>query len=140
MALLAKLGWRMLTCPNDAWCKVFRSKYGVEDEDGAYFKHRQCCSHIWRGVVCGSDLHQKGLRCEPLNGSSIHFWKDAWLVQQPLCESLQLESEFEGFNRKVLVLGTWPWVGMERAESGVELFKFTVASLYSHQPIVGCQG
>lgn len=40
-ALMAKLAWRLLKCTGSAWCDTLRKKYGVQAEDGAYFKGRQ---------------------------------------------------------------------------------------------------
>lgn len=46
MALLAKLGWRLMSNPGELWCKVLKSKYKVKDEDDAYFKEKQRSSNI----------------------------------------------------------------------------------------------
>lgn len=46
MAMLAKLGWRMLSNMEELWSHVLRSKYKVKDEDGAHFREKKKCSNI----------------------------------------------------------------------------------------------
>lgn len=60
MALLAKLGWRMISNMDELWSRVHRSKYGVKEDDGAHSKEMQRCSHIWQGLVWGSELLPMG--------------------------------------------------------------------------------
>lgn len=48
--LLAKLGWRILTCERETWCKVMRSKYNVQEESSLLFRNKQRQSNIWRGL------------------------------------------------------------------------------------------
>lgn len=49
--MLAKSAWMVICCPEDPWCVVLRSKYGVRKEDGAFLKMKTKSSSVWRGVV-----------------------------------------------------------------------------------------
>lgn len=105
MAPLAKLGWQVLSCPEEIWCKVFRSKYRVRDEDGAHFKDKQRSSHVWKGVVWGVELLRLGLRWEVCNRRLVKFWKDNWLDSKPLQDHL-LNPIDEGTS-KLKVIDCW---------------------------------
>lgn len=37
-ALLAKLGWRVITRPDEQWCQVLRAKYGMKNDVQIVFK------------------------------------------------------------------------------------------------------
>lgn len=62
MALLAKLGWRLLQKPNSIWSRIMRAKYGGNVEDVTIFEAKQNASHIWKGMVWSSKLIKRGLR------------------------------------------------------------------------------
>lgn len=40
LALLAKLGWRVITCEEEVWCRVLRAKYGVKEEERPQSKEK----------------------------------------------------------------------------------------------------
>lgn len=46
MALLVKLGRRMLQEPDSTWSKLMRAKYGGNREDVLIFQEKQNASHI----------------------------------------------------------------------------------------------
>lgn len=45
-SLLAKLGWRILTCGEKTWCRVIRDKYGIFDDRPLTLKHKLRESHV----------------------------------------------------------------------------------------------
>lgn len=81
---LAKLGWHLLTCREEVWCQVVREKYGLKEGIPPNFKHKQHESHIWKGVVWGSELLRDGLRWNVRNGRSVYFWSDCWIGDDKL--------------------------------------------------------
>lgn len=78
-AFLAKLGWRILTCGEEAWCKLLRAKYGFVDDGLAVFKLRQRSSNMWQGIIWSSYLLHSGLRWKVNNGIRARFLVDKWL-------------------------------------------------------------
>lgn len=86
-ALLAKLGWRLLTQGEDLWAKMIRKKYGVSLDGPVTFKSRQRASLTWRGLQWVEELRRKDLRWRLGDGRRIHFWSDVWINDQPLLQS-----------------------------------------------------
>lgn len=82
--MLAKLGWRLLTCDGNTWCQNLRDKYKVNEEGVWQFKHKQQASQIWKGVLWSSELLRTGLRWRITNGKSALFWKDKWAGDETL--------------------------------------------------------
>lgn len=62
MAMLAKLGWRVLTQTEVVWCKLLRLKYGTHEEDCMQLRVRHRASHIWKGITWSSSLFRSGLK------------------------------------------------------------------------------
>lgn len=50
-ALLAKLGWRVISEGGGEWCMVLRSTYGISEEGTVELKPKQRVSSIWKGLV-----------------------------------------------------------------------------------------
>lgn len=48
IALVVKLGWRIITSPNQLWAKVLWHKYG---SSLAIVQKKGNFSHVWRGIV-----------------------------------------------------------------------------------------
>lgn len=48
-ALLAKLGWHLLTQGESLWAKTLKSKYGMKEIGPVFFNHKQRASLTWRG-------------------------------------------------------------------------------------------
>lgn len=74
MAMLAKLGWRVLTEKEDVWCKFLRSKYGIQEEANMQLRVKQRASHIWKGIIWTIGLLPYGLRWRVGNRRRIRFW------------------------------------------------------------------
>lgn len=94
-SLLAKLGWRLLTCGEETWCQVMREKYGLREGMPLHFKQKHHESHIWRGVVRGSELLRDGLRWKVRNGRSVYFRSNRWVGDVKLMDQSQRHLEKE---------------------------------------------
>lgn len=58
--------------------KVWRRRDGLD-----VFKHKNRSSHIWRGLVHGSEALKH--TCWRLgNGKRINFWREVWVGEEPL--------------------------------------------------------
>lgn len=58
VALLAKLGWKMIKFPNLLWARVLRAKYG---DPLATVQKREDISQVWRSILASSGVLQEGL-------------------------------------------------------------------------------
>lgn len=61
-ALLAKLGWRMITRKDELWAKMLRNKYGLMEDGPVVFRKKQRASSTWRGLEWAGELLSRGLR------------------------------------------------------------------------------
>ncbi|KAL0744395.1 hypothetical protein Bca4012_085908 [Brassica carinata] len=78
VALLAKIGWRLLQNPTSLLGKVLFGKYCL-DYDLLHVPVTTACSHGWRGVLLGRDLLIKNIGWVIGNGKSVNIWSDPWL-------------------------------------------------------------
>ena len=79
-ALLAKQAWRILSSPESLVSKVLQAKYFPNSDFLASSAHVGC-SHIWRSIVWGKELLEKGLRWNVGDGSNLKVFKDKWIFR-----------------------------------------------------------
>ncbi|GJY27220.1 RNA-directed DNA polymerase, eukaryota, reverse transcriptase zinc-binding domain protein [Tanacetum coccineum] len=135
LALLQKWRWRFTINPNLLWVKLIKAIHGYE----ASFDGKGCAtSGIWSTIVGSTNyLHSHNLlpkdllKCLPGNGTSIGFWKDLWLGEEPLCrtqsmfQSLQVELAYVNLSS---TQDSWKWhIGSDGS--------FTVASTRTHSDL-----
>lgn len=65
-ALLAKLGWRLITEPNSLWSKILLAKYGSPLEEGKKWHN---ASPVWRSIRHGVKLLKRGLVADGADGT-----------------------------------------------------------------------
>ena len=77
-ALLAKIGWRLLTNPDCLLEKVLLGKYCHKT---SFLKTQptSSISHGWRGILWGRDLLLNHLGKAVGNGESTSVWTDSWI-------------------------------------------------------------
>nr|GFC01985.1 RNA-directed DNA polymerase, eukaryota, reverse transcriptase zinc-binding domain protein [Tanacetum cinerariifolium] len=88
-ALLQKWRRRFVNNSELLWVKLMKAIHGLE----AGFDGKDCYTHgIWANIVGSSIyLHSRNvisndaLKCQIGCGSSIRFWKDLWIGDEPLC-------------------------------------------------------
>ncbi|GJX12855.1 RNA-directed DNA polymerase, eukaryota, reverse transcriptase zinc-binding domain protein [Tanacetum coccineum] len=131
LSLLLKWRWRPFQNPDVLWVRVVKAIHGEE----AGFDIRGCqTNRVWASIVSLIyHLHSSGIvplhsiRFKVGDGSSIRFWKDTWLGDDPLYirynKLLHLENNKDCSIRHRIVNGTWAWdwnrpvnVGRTKAE------------------------
>lgn len=78
VALLAKIGWRLLQNPECLLAKVLFGKY-CPDKDILHATGSSAMSHGWRSILLGRDLLVQNLGWAVGNVESINVWDDPWL-------------------------------------------------------------
>ncbi|GKD82792.1 hypothetical protein Tco_1349631 [Tanacetum coccineum] len=117
MSLLLKCKWSLFCNPNDLWVHVVKAIHG----DEAGIDIRGCHANgVWASII-GSIfyLHSNGI--VPLksihfkvgDGSSIRFWKDTWLGDDPLYirynKFYHLKKNKDFFIQQRIADGSWFW-------------------------------
>lgn len=95
-ALLAKLGWRLLTQGEEMWAKILRVKYGIGDSGPPVFRREERASPTWRGLEWAANLLHEGIKWKVVDGRKVRFWSDNWLGDRPLkeaCPDMMSEEE-----------------------------------------------
>lgn len=89
LALIAKVGWRLLHDTTSLWARVVRKKYKVGDlRDRSWLTPKGTWSVLWRGVVRGiKEVIWPGHCWVVGDGSKVRFWLDSWVSDQPLIHS-----------------------------------------------------
>ena len=68
LALMAKIGWRILTKKKSLWSKVVAKKYIKGTMEISKFTRKQNASNIWKGITAAGNLLSKGTRRKVYNG------------------------------------------------------------------------
>ncbi|GJX94717.1 RNA-directed DNA polymerase, eukaryota, reverse transcriptase zinc-binding domain protein [Tanacetum coccineum] len=114
------------TNPDLLWVKLIKAIHGIE----AGFDGKGCATTtVWSSIVGSTKyLHSHNLipkdtlKCHPGNDASIHFWKDLWFGEEPLCTRytrlfcLKVNEDCllsERFNE-----GSWNWQWLRTITSG----------------------
>lgn len=136
MALLAKLGWRILISGDEPWCQVLREKYEVIEGRSLPFKHRRRETQIWKGVIWASTWLREGIRWKVINGRKACFWTDKWLEEMRLKEHSLREVEGEELERIVgeywLEGQGWNWGQLSSSLTTTALLQFAWISVNPH--------
>ena len=77
-ALLAKIGWRLLTQPKSLVARVLLGKY-ARDSTFMECGVPSSSSHGWQGILAGREILRQGLTWSVGNGEAIRVWQDPWL-------------------------------------------------------------
>ncbi|GJS05059.1 RNA-directed DNA polymerase, eukaryota, reverse transcriptase zinc-binding domain protein [Tanacetum coccineum] len=142
MSLLLKWRWRIFHISNALWVHVVKAIHG----DEAGIDIRGCHTNgVWASIV-GSIFHLHSSGIVPLNsicskvgdGSSIHFWKDTWLGDDPLYirynRLYHLEKNKDCFIQQHIAKGSWFWdwsrpVNVERTKAEFDALISDIARL-----------
>ena len=78
VALLAKQGWRLQTCTNSLFHRVFQAKY-FPHGDFLSAELGTKPSYAWRSIMAAQQIIRKGSRWRIGNGAKVRIWGDRWL-------------------------------------------------------------
>ncbi|CAA7016119.1 unnamed protein product [Microthlaspi erraticum] len=106
VAMIAKVGWRLLQDHTSLWARVIRSKYkiGVVSERH-WMLPKSHWSSTWRSIMVGlRDVLKLGQGWIIGDGSDIRFWTDKWVSDKPLLnlEALVPPGNYEGVTARDL--------------------------------------
>lgn len=86
-AALAKLGWKLLTDPNNWWVRIMSAKY-LRNKSFFTVKKSSQASLAWKGILDSRELLKEGMRWIVGNGQQINFWLFNWVYPFPLINFL----------------------------------------------------
>ncbi|CAB4310240.1 unnamed protein product [Prunus armeniaca] len=78
LAMLTKIGWRILRNPNSLLARLLQEKYYVQSD----FMHVVCGRKVswgWKGILQGRRILEAGLRWRIGNGENVCIQQDRWL-------------------------------------------------------------
>ncbi|CAA7029674.1 unnamed protein product [Microthlaspi erraticum] len=107
LALVVKVGWRLLQDEHSLWARVVRKKYKLGDlHDRTWLIPKSTWSALWRGVARGlKEVIWPGHRWVVGDGEQIQFWLDSWLSDRPLIHSAT--GELPGNAQLLLAKDMW---------------------------------
>ncbi|GKU87483.1 hypothetical protein SLEP1_g1877 [Rubroshorea leprosula] len=88
-ALIAKLGWQLLSNPEKPWCRAFIQKY-LQHGSFMSCNINSTSSVTWKSILRCRDVLRLGLRWRVGSGEKIRFWQDAWVSDRPLLDAALL--------------------------------------------------
>lgn len=85
LALLTKLGWKLINDEDSLWVKILKSKYLKHNSLQSWPSNR-AASHVWRSITHIRDILQEGTKWTIGDGSSVDLWNDWWCGNGPLAK------------------------------------------------------
>ncbi|GLT82353.1 hypothetical protein SLE2022_007380 [Rubroshorea leprosula] len=86
-ALIAKLGWQILSRSEKPWCQAIKHKY-LYSESFSSCKLAPSSSIMWRSILKTRDVLQLGTRWRVGFGFNIQLRNDIWVGNSKLLESI----------------------------------------------------
>jgi hypothetical protein len=83
IALMAKWIWRIYSEQNPEllWLRLLKAKYKTEE---IFSTNLVGCSPFWHSIHKVKDHFKLGVRFLPGRRSSVSFWRDLWVGEEPL--------------------------------------------------------
>ncbi|XP_021855317.1 uncharacterized protein [Spinacia oleracea] len=109
LAFMAKLGWTMLTQPHKLWVRIMNDKYLHRS---ALFNASPQPYHspLWRDILKGRSLLEKGLKVGIGNGTTTSLWYYHWVGAGPIYQSMDIDvpnSKAHWFVSHIIRYGKW---------------------------------
>ena len=79
LALMAKLGWRLILEGDSLWARILAIKYVRGEINLGKITKKHGSSNVWRGISSAIDLLKRGARIIVYNNQNTLFWRDSWL-------------------------------------------------------------
>lgn len=89
---LLKLGWQVLTKPNELWVQVLWSKYGRSTSAKREFICKDTDLHLLKNIAQLWSIISNNIKYEVGNGQEVLFWTDLWLFGNSSLEDRCLAS------------------------------------------------
>ncbi|KAL9288897.1 putative ribonuclease H domain, reverse transcriptase zinc-binding domain-containing protein [Arabidopsis thaliana] len=106
LALLSKVGWRLMKDRTSLWARVLRSKYRIGGlRDTTWINTKRNASSTWRSIKYGlREVVIPGMNWVVGDGKDICFWDDKWLVEDPIRDLavVELPADFQGIKIREL--------------------------------------
>ncbi|XP_024041979.1 uncharacterized protein LOC112099106 [Citrus clementina] len=90
-ALMAKQRWRLLQYPHLLVTKVLKARY-FQKSDFLRAQAGSNPSYIWRSILWGTHVLQKGIRWRIGNGEQIHICRDNWIPRPETFRPLSIQN------------------------------------------------
>lgn len=118
VALMSKLGWKLLCKDNCLWVRVLESKY-LKNVNFLSYSGKRSSSHIWRGVLKTRDVLRNCIKWGIGDGTEVRIWHDWW------CGEATLASQYQN----------WDSINMETVDNLMtDEGEWDVDSIKSHLP------
>ncbi|KAL7169819.1 hypothetical protein ACSBR2_034787 [Camellia fascicularis] len=85
LALLTKLGWKLLNKKDSLWCTVLRCKY-LRNFQFSTWPKGKCASFVWRNILQTRHTLRKLVKWKLGNGALVNIWKDWWCGDQSFAD------------------------------------------------------
>ncbi|GKV48718.1 hypothetical protein SLEP1_g55522 [Rubroshorea leprosula] len=85
-ALIAKLGWQILSGSEKPWCQAIKHKY-LHSASFSSCTPTPSSSITWRSILKTREVLQLGTRWRVGSGCNIQLWNDIWVGNSTLLES-----------------------------------------------------
>ena len=79
LALLAKQGWRLIQSPESLVARFLKAKY-FPNTSFMKAEVKAGSSYVWRSLLAGRKVLNKGLRFQIGCGSQVSVWEDKWCL------------------------------------------------------------
>ncbi|KAL6511826.1 hypothetical protein OROGR_021423 [Orobanche gracilis] len=79
ISLLGKQGWRLLTCPNALFTRVFKAPY-FRESGFLEAVLGSDLSYVWRSILDAQGLIANNIGRRIGNGRDTYLWHDPWLL------------------------------------------------------------
>lgn len=93
-AMLAKLGWKMMSDPETLWVRVFKNKY-LKNSSFLDVAVKPNASYVWKSIASTRDIIREGSAWRIGDGANVQFWVDSWVPGGPLCDRVDNGTFFE---------------------------------------------
>lgn len=83
MALLAKLGWEIISNEDNLWVSVLIDKH-LHNNSSFSWPRKKPASFVWKSITKAIFILKKGVKWKIGDGKMIDLWFDWWLGDGPL--------------------------------------------------------
>ncbi|XP_056698546.1 uncharacterized protein [Spinacia oleracea] len=109
LAFMAKLGWTILDKPDKLWVRILKEKY-LKNSSLLNSMPNYNQSPLWRDILKGNHILQKGLIIGIGNGKNTSIWYHHWIGDAPLytLEEIKIpELKAHWFVNRIIRNGQW---------------------------------